>query len=968
MLSELKSNRKQPALIVKLSKKESVQPLRISDIAIEVCVTGKIAQTKMKMSFYNELDRVLEGQFVFPILQGQIVTSFALDIDGKLREGVVVEKTKGRQIFEATIRKQIDPGLLEWTKGNVFQSRIYPIPAKGYRQISIGFQQELNVNEQNLEYILPLNFEEEVDSFSIQAEVFGQDSIPDFSQNQIPNWKFEKTPNSYLAKVKFKNYLPNQELCFVIPRKENQVHIGKWQDGNSYFYANLFLPDVPKRERRLPKKVCLLWDVSDSMKNRDIQKELEFLEGYFTKLQNLSLEVVTFSNQIHSSKLFSISHAKLEELFQYLKNLAYDGGTQFGSLDLFQYLCDEFLLMSDGISNFGESKILFSQTPVISVSSCLTSEHSYLEYIARKTSGVYINLSIVSVQDAIQRVSIQAYSFLSVSYNENEVTEIYPNLPTAVNQNFSFAGILTKSKAEIELHFGFGKEVVYSEDLVLDSSLHKVETNVVPKLWAQKKIAELDVLYEENVAEITQTGKEFSIVTRGTSLIVLDSIDDYVKHRIVPPEEMQKEYVEYIIMQNKEESENQKKHLDRVYRIFQSHIEWWNKEYNDFPKEKSLEKERLMVMEERSFMMEDRTFMEEEDEDISLSGSELDNVMDNDSFAAPAMEVESRMTAPRTYAEIPKTKSKDDREDIPESSIRLKKWNPKTPYLQKLQSADESKWYETYLHEKQEYSDSSAFFLDVADFFLERNRKEFALRILSNIAEMKLENHQLLRILGYRLMQFGEYKLAIKILEEVLKIREEEPQSYRDLGLAHAANKEYQKAIDRLYTVVSKEWDDRFPEIELIALHELNAIIETCGETLNLENIDKRLLKNLPVDIRVVLTWDADNTDIDLWVTDPYKEKCNYSHKETVIGGRMSMDFQQGYGPEEFLLKKAVPGSYLIQANYFGNHQQVIAGATTIQVALITNFGRENQEEKSITMRLKSTKEVIEVGRFDFNE
>ncbi len=45
---------------------------------------------------------------------------------------------------------------------------------------------------------------------------------------------------------------------------------------------------------------------------------------------------------------------------------------------------------------------------------------------------------------------------------------------------------------------------------------------------------------------------------------------------------------------------------------------------------------------------------------------------------------------------------------------------------------------------------------------------------------------------------------------------------------------------------------------------------------------------------------------MDLWVTDPNKETCYYSHKETLIGGRISNDFTEGYGPEQFLLKKAI--------------------------------------------------------------
>ena len=30
----------------------------------------------------------------------------------------------------------------------------------------------------------------------------------------------------------------------------------------------------------------------------------------------------------------------------------------------------------------------------------------------------------------------------------------------------------------------------------------------------------------------------------------------------------------------------------------------------------------------------------------------------------------------------------------------------------------------------------------------------------------------------------------------------------------------------------------------------------------------------MPVDLRIVMNWNMNNTDIDLWVTDPNEEKC----------------------------------------------------------------------------------------------
>jgi Ca-activated chloride channel homolog len=68
---------------------------------------------------------------------------------------------------------------------------------------------------------------------------------------------------------------------------------------------------------------------------------------------------------------------------------------------------------------------------------------------------------------------------------------------------------------------------------------------------------------------------------------------------------------------------------------------------------------------------------------------------------------------------------------------------------------------------------------------------------------------------------------------------------------------------------VIRPWHNRFPEIELITLAEMNAIIATARTPLDTSRIHAKLLRNLPLDLRVVLAWDADNTDIDLWVTDP---------------------------------------------------------------------------------------------------
>jgi len=153
--------------------------------------------------------------------------------------------------------------------------------------------------------------------------------------------------------------------------------------------------------------------------------------------------------------------------------------------------------------------------------------------------------------------------------------------------------------------------------------------------------------------------------------------------------------------------------------------------------------------------------------------------------------------------------------------------------------------------------------------------------------------------------------------------------------------------------------------VELIALNEMNDIIALSKTPISTDKIDSRLVRNMPVGLRVVLNWDSDNTDIDLWVTDPAKEKCFYSHNRTKSGGRISRDFTGGYGPEEFMIRSPLSGKYIIQANYFGTRQQNLHGPTTIYLDIYTDYGTPQEKKRTITLRLKTNKEIIKVGEVE---
>ena len=315
-------------------------------------------------------------------------------------------------------------------------------------------------------------------------------------------------------------------------------------------------------------------------------------------------------------------------------------------------------------------------------------------------------------------------------------------------------------------------------------------------------------------------------------------------------------------------------------------------------------------------------------------------------------------------------------------AIQVQPWDPNTPYLQAMKAAGPVEAYAVYLDQRKTFGASPAFYLDCADYLLRNDRRDEGLRVLTNVAELHLQDARLLRVVAHRLAQLSELDLAIAMFERIAKLRPEEPQSHRDLALALADRadrtaaaaggqssgriaSDYARSLELLNKVILDDWD-RFEGVQVVALMEANRILARLSATPNLGDVpiplDPRLRKLLDLDVRVVLTWDADQTDIDLWVTEPSGEVCVYNHNRTTIGGLLSNDFTQGYGPEEYCLRRLMPGQYKIQANFYGSGLQQIAGPTTVQATVITNFGRPNEKRQALTLRLSNQKEVVDIG------
>ncbi len=938
----------QPRLI--LSDPAS-DPIELKQLAIGAAISGGMAETSVKMVFYNPNRRQLEGNLQFPLADGQRITAFALDIDGQMRPAVPVDKARGRQVFEEIQRRQVDPGLLEVTQGNNFQLRVYPISPRGTRTVELKYTEVLQRRGANWVYRLPKAYGD-ARSVDVSVQVNGTATAP-LAGGVLA---FAPTANGYQARLTREQgeRLPAEgvEVLSVAdpePRAYRQV-LGD---------ATWFVAEVPvqsvRAARPAPRVIGLLWDSSGSGANRALDAEIAELDRYFSALGSVEVRLTRLRDRPEAQQVFKVAGDDWGALRRVLEKTDYDGASALNDWPL-QADVDQYLLFSDGLSNYGGARfpILGKHQQLFALNSSPSADIGRLAALAERSRGQLIELNRATPGAAAQALLFQ--DALVEEVTATGATDIEVDSHTVRNGMLRVAGRILSPQADLVLTLSNGgKPQRLAIPIAPDAPLHPN----AGAIWAGFRLRALEAEFESHRSEIGRIGRRFGIPTRETSLIVLERLEDYVRYEIEPPAKYAAQYRRLKGLGTESRARERKDHFAQVVEMFEQRKQWWRTTVAQAkPKpQPQLETQAQPAMAAPPPPPADRAGV------VSMRAASPVAAM---MVPAPMVVQEMEMKAgasPRYNRADGAAKAKTV--SAPSIGMALKKWVPNAPYAARMRSATPDKVYQVYLDQKPDYANSSAFYLDAADILQAKGKRDLALRVLSNLAEMDLENRAVLRILGYRLLQAGEPTLAVPVFEEVLRIAVEEPQSFRDLGLALAAAGRPQEAIDKLYEVALRPWADRFPDIETVALNEMNAIIAKADKRLDVSAIDKRLRFHMPLDLRVVLTWDADNTDIDLYVTDPDGENCDYSNNRTALGGMMSRDFTGGYGPEEFALRRAKPGKYKIEANFYGNQQQVLAGATTLQVKLFSAFGKPAQKEKLITLRLKDASETVFVGEFE---
>ena len=565
------------------------------------------------------------------------------------------------------------------------------------------------------------------------------------------------------------------------------------------------------------------------------------------------------------------------------------------------------------------------------------------------------------------------------------------------------------------------------------TQLTATKGTLLATLWAARRMEDLANQADARKDEFLALGRRYGVAGPGLSLIVLETLDQWIKNDIEPPQDSPfhdpwmraKANQDDAIVRKRQQTE----HEERLLQFWEERVNWWN---NPIPKTATPSSglfdgdgatagsasnrpqprpygirlgARHRVTPEvapQPLPVEDAAEIAFVEEAPEAEDEELEEVEDRSivvDIDCPPTNADAVTLAPSPVVlqGVMGSRNRKARANgapaAAPATVTLKAWDPKMPYLDALKTVPIREAYSVYLAQREQHANAPAFYLDCAGWFFSKDEPELAERILTNLAEFKLNDVVLWRTMGWRLREAKRYPLAIHCFRKALQLRGEEPRAYRDLALilAESAKQRLKQGYDAEAVAHLEEalqhWMkatfEVFPrksgrssndlQVAIISLEELNGLLSWIShhawgdaQQPKLPTLDPVYRRDLPVQLRITMSWDADQTDIDLHVLEPSGEEAYYRHRRTSKGGFVSEDVTTGYGPEVYLKKTAEPGTYKILTNYFSSYQTTLTGATTVSVTFYTNWGLEDEAVRITTIRLDKPKEKHLLGEITF--
>jgi len=539
----------------------AARPLEIKRQSVKSRIDDGIAETEVDQTFWNPSDRVVEGYYWFTVPPNALVTGFALETNGNLIEGEVVERKEAAAKYEAAVQSANDPALLEWINGRNYRARIFPIPGLGSRRVVLRYVETVALGDGRIRWVYPLAQGHKdtttIDEFSLALDL---SALGETTLSTLPDARVEQ--GGKLITMRRSVYSPRADFQVeIIPSKAvaplRSTRFKAPMD-QADFVMLRWVPDMDwGATPTTTADIVLALDVSAG--GDDADRQLKFAVAEAT-LRNLAAgdHFAVMTTDVQPRVVYpesGLAPAEPEHVAKALEKLASivaGGATDLGAMfdpGLSRlHAADQpaLIYVGDGVATSGElggadvverlrRSLEGARARFFSIGVGSDANHSLLERLAAVGGGQHF---VVDNDERAVREALQ----LTAAIKTPTITDLELDVGVGLDEPLSnVSGKLVHGQelvllarthhdlpktATIRGRLG-GKNFTRSYDLKLERG---AATTLVPKLWAAefaRRLMGRTANPDDARGKIVSLSMEYGLVTPYSSILALDSEQAY---------------------------------------------------------------------------------------------------------------------------------------------------------------------------------------------------------------------------------------------------------------------------------------------------------------------------------------------------------------------------------------------------------------------------------------------------------
>lgn len=920
--------------------------LELKKVRVSVQVEGMRARTIVDHIFYNPHGRALEGTFRYPLPPEASISSYAMylgsgqqqpdffgsdanlpanvtvdqmmqQVDpqswGELRVGRNVKAEQGREVYENVTRRRIDPALVEEVAPNTFEARVFPIQANGFHRVIVSYEQTLPRIGSELEYVFPIP-EGEVEALEL---ALSSDAARARYTGDFP---VREQQGRFSSRVRGRLQGGAHSFRFAAARGPIEVVAGAHPERNErHFVARLHGDQrLPAARSQGTEQAVFLIDTSLSESPDRFNLDVALLKNILERSPQIRrFNVITFdagARWLSRGWLSNDARGRGEALDR-LEDALLEGATDLSAaLDLLANppmsrsgnALDVFLL-TDGALSWGERD---AETLVRR----FRTSGWQARFFAYRTGLGAENLEL------LRRLTQGGGVFNCLSQSSIPACSVAHQAPGLRIENVRVVARGQRGAMVSDVVIAGGASTLTrGGELMIAGRIDRegpAELRIEGKIGAERRVLTYPI-------ELRASG---DLASRAWAEIA----------------------VAHLLSTHDPDLEDLAVALSQHYRI------------------PSRATSFLVLETDAEYAQYD---LEEARRD--LRGAPIQTLVSNATQQSGGARTSWQrlvraLEAGRSHHNLPADVMATIERFASQAPVDFVPGRESIPLLR---TSDASRSYRRSMSHDAESSET---YRAEGESRREDGEIGAAIRALSSAIENAPASAEVARMVGYTLTSWGAHAEAAEVFLNVLEKRPYEPQSYRDLAGALWTRRPSLTAL--LYeAVLAGQWDARFRGVQTIA-HEEYALFSRAWQRMGprsplasyLRERQQALGLTVPEsDLRVTMTWNTDNTDIDLHVTDPRGDECYYGNRQIPSGGQLLDDVTQGFGPERFQAVDAVNGRYRVVAKYYSNNGNRLVARTYVTLTVATYVGSPQEQVRRYVVALGDRGDTAEVATIE---